>query len=78
MAGAVNGPQMPSKADLERMRHELSNMLLVMSEQMAPIFDAADGMRKDMEERGWSPTAAEQVALAWLLNAMGSVVGGPS
>ena len=49
------------------MRHELSNGLLLMAEQMAPIFDAADGMRADLEKRGWSPTAAEQVALAWLM-----------
>jgi hypothetical protein len=67
---------MPSKADLERMRHELSNALLVMAEQTAPIFDAADGMRADLEKRGWSPTAAEQVALAWLLSAMGNAMGG--
>lgn len=67
---------MPSTAELERMRHELSNALLVMAEQTAPIFDAADGMRADLESRGWSPTAAERVALAWLLGAMGSISGG--
>lgn len=72
----MNGPQQPSKAELERMRHELSSMLLLMSEQMAPIFDAADGMRADLEKRGWSPTAAEQVALAWLTGAMASATGG--
>lgn len=78
LAGPVNGPQRPSKADLERMRHELSNGLLLMSEQMAPIFDAADGMRADLEKRGWSPTAAEQVALAWLMSAVSSAMGGAS
>lgn len=72
----MNGPQQPSRAELEKMRHELSSMLMTMSEQMAPIFDAADGMKADMEKRGWSPTAAEQVALAWLMNAMGSAFGG--
>lgn len=74
----MNGPQQPSKAELERMRHNLSNMLMLMSEQMATIFDAADGMRADLEKRGWSPTAAEQVALTWLTSAMSSVMGGPS
>lgn len=74
MAGAVNGPQQPSKDELERMRHQLSNMLLLMSEQMAPIFDAADGVRADLEKRGWSPTAAEQVALTWLTGTMALVM----
>lgn len=74
----MNGPGMPSKAELERMRNELSSMLMMMSEQVAPIFDAAEGMRRDMEQRGWSPTAAEQVALAWLMGAMGMVFGGGS
>lgn len=58
------------------MRHELSNALLIMAEQTAPVFDAADGMRADLEKRGWSPTAAEQVALTWLVSAMGSIAGG--
>jgi hypothetical protein len=72
----VNGPQQPSKEELERMRHELSNVLLIMAEQTAPIFDAADGMRADLEKRGWSPTAAEQVALTWLVSSMAGVMGG--
>lgn len=72
----MSGPQQPSKAELERMRHELSNALLIMAEQTAPIFDAADGMRADLEKRGWSPTAAEQVALTWLVSAMALTAGG--
>ncbi|QDN64417.1 hypothetical protein [Streptomyces sp. S1D4-14] len=72
----MSGPQQPSKAELERMRHELSNALLIMAEQTAPVFDAADGIRADLEKRGWSPTAAEQVALTWLLGAMGSIASG--
>jgi hypothetical protein len=43
------------------------------NELVAPILDAADGMKADMERRGWSPTAAETVALQWLIGAMGAV-----
>ncbi|MGW2213315.1 hypothetical protein [Streptomyces sp. NPDC001781] len=67
---------MPSEDELERMRGELSNALLAMKEQMAPVFDAADGMRCDMTARGWSPAAAERAALAWLLGTMNSIMGG--
>lgn len=65
-----------SPEELARIRHELASGLLLMSEQMAPIFDAADGMRADLGKRGWSPTAAEQVALAWLLRAVAAALGG--
>ncbi|RMB85607.1 hypothetical protein [Streptomyces shenzhenensis] len=66
----------PNPAELDKRRHELTNGLLAMREQLAPVFDTADGMRADMEKRGWSPTAAEQVALAWLLGAMNIAMGG--
>jgi hypothetical protein len=69
---------LPNPDELARQRHELSNALITMSEQLTPIFDTADGMRADLERRGWSPTAAEQVALAWLLGAMGQSMGGQS
>lgn len=71
----MNGPKKPTPAELANMRHELSNALLIMSEQMAPLFDAAEGMKADMEKRGWSPTAAEQVALTWLVGAVSSIAG---
>lgn len=45
---------------------DLAAALLKGLSEMAPIFDAADGMRADLERRGWSPTAAEVVALEWL------------
>jgi hypothetical protein len=66
---------MPTPEELARTRHQLSTGLLAMSEQMAPMFDAADGMRADMEKRGWSPTAAEHVALTWLVAAMNTAMG---
>ncbi|WP_372352659.1 hypothetical protein [Streptomyces sp. KL116D] len=68
----------PTPEELAQQRHELSNALLTMAEQTAPIFDSADGMRADLEQRGWSPTAAEQVALAWLLGAIRLTMGGAS
>ena len=67
---------MPSPEEMARMRHDLSNQLLALSEQMSPLFDTADGMRANLEQRGWSPTAAEQVALAWLLAAVKMAMGG--
>lgn len=53
-----------------KLRAELSNMMLMAKEQITPMLDAADGMRKEMEGRGWSPTAAETVALQWLCSMM--------
>jgi hypothetical protein len=61
-----------SAAD-DRARHELGTAMLAITEQMSPILDAADGMRADLERRGWSPTAAETVALQWLVGAVAQV-----
>ncbi|GAB2331774.1 hypothetical protein AB0N20_27415 [Streptomyces griseoincarnatus] len=64
----------PTPDELAQQRHELANAMLTMTEQITPIFDTADGMRADLEKRGWSPTAAEQVALAWLMGAVRMVM----
>lgn len=61
---------LPSDEEIEKERAELATSLLVMQARFQPIFDAADGMKADMERRGWSPTAAESVALQWLMHAM--------
>ncbi len=66
----------PNPAELDRLRHDLTNGLLMMREQLAPVFDTADGMKRDMESRGWSSAAAEQVALPWLLAAMDTAMRG--
>ena len=50
-----------------KQRNEMAVALLEVSESITPILDSADGMKAEMERRGWSPTAAEQVALTWLL-----------
>lgn len=66
----------PTPEEMARMRHEMTNGLLAMNESLAPVFDTADGMRAELEKRGWSPTAAEQVALVWLMSAMKTAMGG--
>jgi hypothetical protein len=53
-----------------KIRNEFAAVLLEMTEQLSPLFDAADGVRADMERRGWSPTAAETAALQFLMNSM--------
>ncbi|MFB7671319.1 hypothetical protein ACFC26_07860 [Kitasatospora purpeofusca] len=50
---------------------EVAEILLQIREQMAPLFDAADGMRRDLEARGWSPSVAEALAAQWLSRCMG-------
>jgi hypothetical protein len=59
--------------DPGKARSDIANALLDLAEQFAPIIDAADGMKAEMERRGWSPTAAETAALAWLTGALGKV-----
>ena len=49
---------------------ELASMLMDYTDMLTPIFDAAEGMRADLERRGFSPTAAESVANEWLMSAM--------
>lgn len=54
---------------------ELTDALMRTVDIMTPIIETADGLRTDLERRGWSPTAAEQAALAWLLGAINSAWG---
>jgi len=62
-----------SKDEAAKQRAELANSMLLMGEQLAPVLDFADGMRADMERRGWSPTAAEQASLAWLMSMLDAI-----
>ena len=55
---------------------DMTTALIEAMESFSPIFDAADGMRADLERRGWSPTASEQIAQAWLMGAIASSWGG--
>jgi hypothetical protein len=49
---------------------EIQGNMLALTEMMTPVFDAADGVKANMIARGWSPRAAEEVALEWLTNAI--------
>ena len=49
---------------------DLVTALLAVNETLGPIFDAADGVKANLERRGWSLTAAEQAALTWLTGAI--------
>lgn len=40
--------------------------LITAVEALSPLFDAADGMKADLERRGWSPTMAEAIAHQWI------------
>lgn len=77
MAGAVKRAQRDPAGEAEELRQTLLTSLMGVTEQLAPIFDTAGGMRADLENRGWSPTAAEQIALTWLMGAMGAIAAGP-
>lgn len=57
-------------SEAEDLARELATALMEGTVAMAPMFDVADGIRADMEKRGWSPTAAETVALQWLLGSI--------
>lgn len=46
---------------------DFAEALVGLVEQMAPIVEMAEGQRKALEARGWSPTAAEAYALELLL-----------
>jgi hypothetical protein len=48
----------------------MTSALMDAKEALNPIFDMADGMRRDLEQRGWSPAMAEHLAGVWLQNAL--------
>lgn len=64
---------MVTQDEAAEQRTQVANAMLLMGEQLTPVLDFADGMRADMERRGWSPTAAEQASLAWLLGMMSQI-----
>lgn len=57
---------MPDDPTLAAVRHRLAAEMLQAQETLAPIYDAADGVKADMISRGWSPQNAEAAALSWL------------
>ncbi|GGX26785.1 hypothetical protein [Streptomyces chryseus] len=68
-----NKPE-PEPPTPEEMKAQITLGMLTMVGVLEPIYDTADGMRRDLEARGWSPTMAEQAAGNWLC-AMLTTVG---
>ena len=62
--------------EIDKVRHDIANGMLGLNDLLGPIFDAADGVKADMEKRGWSPTACERVALVWLTNTLSKALQG--
>ena len=54
----------------DQAKTELTVALMQGIDALSPIFDSADGLRADLERRGWSPTASEAAAQEWLLGAI--------
>nr|WP_237694806.1 hypothetical protein [Streptomyces sp. SID5468] len=65
----------PDPPDPDELREQFARALMVMRDQMTPLFEAADGLRADLEKRGWSPTAAEAAVLPWLQTMMALCAG---
>lgn len=40
-------------------------LMAIQSEIMDPLIEAATGMKTRLEQEGWSPTAAEQMAIVY-------------
>lgn len=69
-------PELPTAEEIEEMRAAAVDGLMSMVEGVGPVFDAGDGMRADLEKRGWSPAAAEQIAMSWVIGALGAAFSG--
>lgn len=52
--------------------------LQAMTEQLEPVFEAAQGARAKMEALGFSPTASEAVAVQMLQSLLARMLGGAS
>lgn len=61
---------------VEDLRHQLRVGMLDAVGLLEPVLDAADGMRKDMESRGWSPAVAEQCVGSWLAGTLMTIARG--
>ncbi|MFJ8935370.1 hypothetical protein ACIRL0_06575 [Streptomyces sp. NPDC102365] len=57
-------PETPD--ELHRLGIELAHTLHQIGSLCAPLFDAADGVKNELERRGWSPTVSEELAAEYL------------
>lgn len=55
---------------------QMSAALIEIGERMAQVVEATEGYRKQCEERGFSPTAAEQMALSYHHLLLARIVAG--
>lgn len=60
----------------DQIMHDLANGIAQLREILAPIDEAATGYRAHLEKQGWSPTAAETIALDFHRALMASTMGG--
>jgi hypothetical protein len=51
---------------LHRLGQQLAETLHQVGTLCAPLFDAADGVKNELERRGWSPGMAEDLAGEYL------------
>lgn len=56
--------------------HQLAEGIATMREMLAPIDEATAGYRKQLEAAGWSPTAAETMALQFHALLMAQLITG--
>ncbi|GGK61343.1 hypothetical protein Sme01_03040 [Sphaerisporangium melleum] len=53
--------------------HKLAQAVAQMREMLAPLDEATLGYRRQLEETGWSPEAAEEMALSFHRMAIGQM-----
>jgi hypothetical protein len=58
---------------VDEQRAALATVLMDGLSLLAPLFDAADGMRADLLARGWTPQIAEYLAGQWLAAMLATV-----
>ena len=49
---------------------EISKALMKVSEDMTQVIEVSEGLRRQLEERGWSPTMAEAAAYEFMSGLM--------
>lgn len=47
--------------------------LITSLAELAPLFDAGEGMKADLERRGWSPAVAEALAHQWTSHMLSNI-----
>lgn len=66
----MNATPQPTDDEKARLALQVGVGMLEIRKLQAPIIDAAEGLRADLERRGWSPTIAEAAAGDWLRAAL--------